>query len=252
MNHQVLQIGSQIIPSEILLSLLRDHLMFPQFVRELIIDQAIADYTCTPEEENQAKTQFLQQNQINSEEKLHAWLKQNSLEIEQLPQISTKGIKLEKFKTAQFTHQIQSYFLTRKAQLDRIIYSLIRVTDGGIAQELYFRLVEGEQPFAEVAKAYSEGAEAQTGGLIGPVELSVPHPAIAQRLRVAQPGKIESPLRIQEWWVILRLEKFIPAQLDQIMEKKLLNELFLTWVNQEVEEKVSIQTIPDDPCEGQN
>ena len=87
MNHQVLQIGSQIIPSENLLSLLRNHLMFPQFVRELIIDQAIADYTCTPEEENQAKTQFLQQNQINSEEKLHAWLKQNSLEIEQLNQI---------------------------------------------------------------------------------------------------------------------------------------------------------------------
>lgn len=252
MNHQVLQIGTQIIPSENLLSLLRDHLMLPQFVREIIIDQAIADYTCTPEEETQAKTQFLQQNQINSEEKLHAWLKQNSLEIEQLPQIATRRIKLEKFKESEFTHQIQSYFLTRKAQLDRIIYSLIRVSEGGIAQELYFRLLEGEQSFAELAKKYSEGSEAETGGLIGPVELSVPHPAIAQRLRVAQPGKVEPPLRIQEWWVILRLEKFIPAQLDQAMSQKLLNELFLTWLNQQVEEKVSIQTILDYPCNDQN
>jgi parvulin-like peptidyl-prolyl isomerase len=246
MDQYNLQIDSQIIPSDNLLSLLKNYIMMPQLVREIIVDQAIAEITCTPEEENQAKMQFLQQNQINSEEKLHGWLKANYLEVEQLPQLATREIKLEKFKQAQFNHQIESHFLTRKAQLDRIIYSLIRLTDGSIAQEIYFRILEGEETFADMAKQYSEGNEAQTGGLVGPVELSVPHPMIAQRLKVAQPGKLMNPVRIQDWWVILRLEKLIPAQLDPAMEKKLLNELFLTWLNQEVQEKVSIQKIESD------
>jgi parvulin-like peptidyl-prolyl isomerase len=246
MNQYNLQINSQFIPSQNLISLLKNYIMMPQLVREIIIDQAIAEINCTPEEENQAKTKFLQQNQINSEEKLHTWLQINYLEIEQLPQIATREIKLEKFKQTQFNHQIESHFLTRKAQLDRIIYSLIRLTDGSIAQEIYFRILEGEETFADMAKQYSEGNEAQTGGLVGPVELSVPHPMIAQRLKVAQPGKLMNPVRIQDWWVILRLEKLIPAQLDPAMEKKLLNELFLTWLNQEVQEKVSIQKIESD------
>lgn len=135
--------------------------------------------------------------------------------------------------------------MTRKSQLDRIIYSLIRVTDGGMAQELYFRILEGEQTFAQLAQQYSEGSEAQTGGLIGPVELSVPHPALAQRLRVAQPGKVNPPVRLEQWWVILRLEKFIPAQLDEAMKQKLLNELFLTWLDQQVQERVFIKNLEE-------
>jgi parvulin-like peptidyl-prolyl isomerase len=245
MNHQVLQINSQVIPSENLLSLLKNHLMLPQFVREIIIDQTIADYTCTPEEENNAKIQFLQQYQLISEDKLQVWLQQNHLEIEQLNEIATRNIKIEKFKQNQWINQIESYFLTRKSQLDRIIYSLIRVTDGGMAQELYFRILEGEQTFAQLAQQYSEGSEAQTGGLIGPVELSVPHPALAQRLRVAQPGKVNPPVRLEQWWVILRLEKFIPAQLDEAMKQKLLNELFLTWLDQQVQERVFIKNLEE-------
>lgn len=245
MNHQVLQINSQVIPSENLLSLLKNHLMLPQFVREIIIDQTIADYTCTPEEENNAKIQFLQQYQLISEDKLQVWLQQNHLEIEQLNEIATRSIKIEKFKQTQWINQIESYFLTRKSQLDRIIYSLIRVTDGGMAQELYFRILEGEQTFAQLAQQYSEGSEAQTGGLIGPVELSVPHPALAQRLRVAQPGKVNPPVRLEQWWVILRLEKFIPAQLDEAMKQKLLNELFLTWLDQQVQERVFIKNLEE-------
>jgi len=245
MNHQVLQINSQVIPSENLLSLLKNHLMLPQFVREIIIDQTIADYTCTPEEENNAKIQFLQQYQLISEDKLQVWLQQNHLEIEQLNEIATRNIKIEKFKQTQWINQIESYFLTRKSQLDRIIYSLIRVTDGGMAQELYFRILEGEQTFAQLAQQYSEGSEAQTGGLIGPVELSVPHPALAQRLRVAQPGKVNPPVRLEQWWVILRLEKFIPAQLDEAMKQKLLNELFLTWLDQQVQERVFIKNLEE-------
>ena len=252
MNHQILQIGSEIIQSEEIISLLKEHLMLPQFVREIIVDQAIADIECTEEEENLAKTQFLQQNKINSEETLHSWLQQNNLEIEQLNNIATRGIKLEKFKTEKWTYQIESYFMTRKAQLDRMIYSLIRVSDGGMAQELYFRILEGEEDLPQIARQYSEGSESNTGGLIGPVEMSVPHPAISQRLKSATVGQLYPPMRVQQWWVILRLEKFIPAQLDEKMKNKLLNELFINWLNEEAQEKVSLKIVEESLNQGDN
>jgi len=51
---------------------------------------------------------------------------------------------------------------------------VIRTKDPGVAQELYFRIQAGEQSFAEVAREYSQGPEAYTCGLLGPVELSMP------------------------------------------------------------------------------
>ena len=42
----------------------------------------------------------------------------------------------------------------------------------------------------------------------------------------SQPGQLWTPMQIGEWVVIVRLEKFIPAQLDETMRQQLLNELF--------------------------
>lgn len=104
------------------------------------------------------------------------------------------------------------------------------VLDPGLAQELYFRIQEGEQSFAELAREYSQGSEARTGGLLGPMTLSTPHPLIARILFASQPGQLSSPIRIEEWFVIVRLEKLIPAQLDASMRRRLLNELFESWL----------------------
>jgi parvulin-like peptidyl-prolyl isomerase len=110
----------------------------------------------------------------------------------------------------------------------------------GIAQELYFRILEGEQTFGELAREYSQGPEAQTDGLIGPVELSVPHPTLAQMLTLSQPGQLCPPTRVGEWLVIVRLEKFIPAQMDDAMRRRLFNECFNTWLQEQLQQLGSI------------
>ncbi|HEY9663208.1 MAG TPA: peptidylprolyl isomerase, partial [Allocoleopsis sp.] len=123
---------------------------------------------------------------------------------------------------------------SRKDKLDKVIYSLIRTRDVGIAQELYFRVLEEEQSFAELARTYSQGPEAQTDGLIGPVELSVPHPTLAQLLSLSQPGQICPPTRVGDWLVLVRLEKFIPAQMDEAMRRRLLDECFNNWLQDQL------------------
>jgi parvulin-like peptidyl-prolyl isomerase len=105
----------------------------------------------------------------------------------------------------------------------------------GIAQEIYFRVNEGEQNFALLAREYSQGPEAQTGGLVGPAELGTLHPTLARVLSVSKPEQLWAPMQLGSWWVLIRLEKFIPAQLDETMRQRLLDELFQNWLQEQLE-----------------
>ncbi len=236
-----LQIGDRIIPATEILSLLNHYQLLPQLVRELVIDQAIADITCTFEEIVAACKAFYAKEGITTDAEVKTWLAAKQITAEQLESLTTRSLRIEKFKHQMWGNKLESYFLKRKGTLDRVIYSLIRTSDIGTAQELYFRINEGEQPFADLARDYSQGPEAQTGGIIGPVELSVPHAALAHILTISQPGQLWPPNRIGDWWVITRLEKFLPAQLDDPMRQRLLNELFSQWLDEQVNVQVKIQ-----------
>lgn len=226
----VIAIGDQKIEDRELFPLLAKYGMLTQLAREIIIDRAIADIACTPEEENFARSRFYQQNQITSEERVQDWLRQNGMAAEQLDHLVLREIKLEKFKQQTWESKLESYFLQVKEQLDKVVYSLIRTKDAGIAQELFFRIQEGENTFAELAKEYSQGAEAQTGGLIGPVELHVPHPQIGRMLASSKPGQLWPPTRIGDWIVILRLEKYLSCELDPPTRQRLRDDLFQQWL----------------------
>ncbi|MCC5622598.1 peptidylprolyl isomerase [Nostoc sp. CHAB 5715] len=244
---EAIQIGNRTITASELISLLASYQMLPQLQRELIIDEAIeqnshsAKVVCTPEEVTQAKQQFFAEKQFKNEEDIQTWMAHQGLTPEQLEVIITRKLKIEKFKQATWGNKLESYFFQSKTKLDKVIYSLLRTQDVGIAQELYFRIQAKENSFADLAREYSLGPEAQTGGLVGPVELNALHPVMVQMLSSSQPGQILPPARIADWFVILRLEKFIPAQLDEFMKVRLLNELFETWLQ---EQKKQIMSAP--------
>ena len=239
MMQGVLKIGERVIQDNEFYPLLAQYQLLPRLAREMIVDEAIADIDCTTQEQEQALAQFYQQAQITNEEQLQAWLTQAGMTQEQLNKFVTREIKLEKFKQNKWTHQLESYFLECKGQLDRVVYSLIRTKEAGIAQELYFRIQEGESQFADLAREFSEGGEAQTGGLIGPVELNVPHPRIVQLLTTLPAGQLSPPTMIGEWWIILRLEKYLASQLDDTLRQRLRNDLFQKWLSNQLQQRVS-------------
>jgi parvulin-like peptidyl-prolyl isomerase len=239
---EVIQIGNRTISAPELIPLLASYQMLPQLLRELIIDEAIATIECTPEQVVQAKQQFYAEKQFTSEADVEAWIKYHGLSIDQLDAVTIRKLKVEKFKQDTWGNKLESYFFQHKGKLDKVIYSLLRTQDAGIAQELYFRIQAKEQSFADLAQQYSLGPEAQTGGLVGPIELNVLHPAMAQMLSSCQPQQVLPPTRIAEWFVIVQLEKFIPAQLDEQMKVRLLNELFETWIQEQRNQNTTLPT----------
>ncbi len=243
---QLLQFGSRTITAEEIFSLMAGYRMLPALWRELLIDEAIAPLALTSEEEIRAEEQFYKKHQLTTLTERQAWLKGYGMTLEQLKALAMRELKIEKFKIATWGHQLESYFLKYKSQLDKVIYSLIRTSDAGVAQELYFRIQAGEQTFAECATEYSQGSEAQTGGMLGPVNMNVPHPGIAKMLSISQPGQLWPPTRLGEWFVIVKLEKIIPAQLDEPMRQQLLAQLFETWISEQINQIINprSQSVP--------
>lgn len=236
---EAIQVGNQTVGAEEIIPLLAGYQMLPQLLHEIIIDQATASISCTDEEQASARQQFYQKHQLTSEANHQAWLVRYGMTPEQLEALAIRELRIEKFKQATWGPKLEAYFLNYKSKLDKVVYSLIRVKNAEIAQELYFRIQAQEQSFGELARQYSQGPESQTNGLLGPVELGTPHPTLAQLLSISQPGQLWPPTRLDEWLVIVRMEKRIPAQLDDLMRQQLLNRLFESWLQEQLNQYFS-------------
>jgi len=235
----VLEVDNQVYTAEDLVPLLTQYQMLPKLAQEILIDRAIANVECTEEENTLTYSQFCQQNQFTSDEQVAGWLEKQGMTREQLQNLITKRLRLEKYKLDTWDEQVDAHFIKRKSQLDRVVYSLIRVEKPEVAQELYFRIKDDQNTLSALAMDYSKGTEAQTGGLIGPVEINAPHPKIAQILATCQPGQLIPPTRVGEWIVIIRLENYLSAKLDPPMRQRMLDELFNQWINEATKQKVS-------------
>lgn len=227
--------GSSIVDKEII-SLLDNYRLLPQFLSEMIIEHYIDSFSCTDEEIDIAYKQFRQQRRIITDEELQSWLESNYMTLKQFKDLTKRKLKIEKFKQANWRNQVDSYFYQRKRQLDRVIYSMIQTFDEGLAAELYFRIKEEEESFSKLAREYSQGLNNKTGGLIGPVELGNCPITLANILLSSQAGQVNFPIRNGKTVVIVRLEKFIPAQLDLQTRQRLLDELFKNWLQKQVKQ----------------
>ena len=126
-----------------------------------------------------------------------------------------------------------SLFLQRRAGLDRCAFSILRLRDAELAQELFFRLQAGEADFPQLAH-YSEGQEGQLGARLGPLPLSQLHPLVAEQLRRSQPAEVLPPLELDDGQIlVLRLDLLMPACQNEAMQTQLEQELFCDWLEQE-------------------
>lgn len=147
-----------------------------------------------------------------------------------------REVRVARWKKAQFGGHAREHFDRRKPELDRVVYSLLRVGDAGLARELWFRLTEKEADFADLAPRYTAGHEVHTNGLVGPATFGSMHPALAAHLRAGAEGQLLKPLRIAEIFVVARVEKFLPAQFDDDMEARMIEELAAQWLNTRLDE----------------
>lgn len=154
-----------------------------------------------------------------------------------------RQVELQQFKQETWGSKVGSYYLTRKSQLDRVVCSIIQVTDGTIAQELYFRICAEPKIFSKLALNYSQGVEAFDGGKLAPTAISKLHPTIAKRVLCLKPGEISPLFTIDNFYLFVRLEQIIPAQFDERLRQVLLDELFEQWLQAQIASKIGLVSV---------
>ncbi len=141
----------------------------------------------------------------------------------------------------------ESLFLRYKDRLDRVLYRLIRVEEEDLAQHLYYSIESGEKDFGFAAQKHSCGPESKTQGIIGPVDLTTPHPEIAARLKTATPGQIFQPFVADNWFVLVRLEYRFDSEYDENTKEFLGGLLLGSKSNPLAKERIAIYAKNEQP-----
>lgn len=135
-------------------------------------------------------------------------------------------LRMQKWLEQYYGDQVEAHFLSRRANLEQVVYGAIRVSTPGLADELYLRLLEAEEPFGVLARRFSQGEERYTNGLVGPMTIDKPHPSVRQALEGLAVGDVHPPLHLGNWFIILCLEHRQPARLDDATRFMLLQDMF--------------------------
>ncbi len=213
--------------------------MLRPFMIQQLMAEALMAEALTDEERQQARELFGRQHGLRDAVAFEQFRRSNFLTPKDMEEWIERPLRLQHHCDRHFRARAEARFLERKTQLDRVVYSLLRLQDAGLARELYLRIAEGEADFGELAALYAEGPEQATRGVIGPVPLTQAHPTLADRLRTASPGVPLEPFPLQNWWLVVRLERFSPASFDRATADLMAQELFQHWLDEQVESRLA-------------
>lgn len=130
---------------------------------------------------------------------------------------------------------LESKYLENKHLLDKVTYSLIRVSDQSLAFELYHRIKAKEASFEQLSWQYGEGNEKQIAGRIVNQRVGESPKAFHALFRKLYPGEILKPHKLGKFYVILSLQQFNAAQLDEDTQVLLLRRELDQWLSSAVD-----------------
>jgi len=219
-------------------ALLTRYRLLKPMLRQMAIADLTASVPVSAEEISEVMETFKREKRLGSDGALQMFLRRQLLQPQQLQQQLLEPRRLERYLMEHYLPKAEARFLQRKHQLDRVVYSLLRLDDQGLARELFLRVEEGEADFGALAARYAQGPERSTRGVVGPVPLAQTHPLLAERLRTSQPGIVLEPFALESWWLLARLESVMPARFDSAMAQQMARELFDEEVEQMVQRRI--------------
>jgi len=204
------------------------------YMRQLALARSIEAVNLSDEEIATAVQEFMKSQELATAADFELFLRINHLREEDLLELATEPIKVKQLIASNYLPKAETRYLQRKAELDVVVYSLIRVSSEELARELFLQITEDGIELGLLSSHYSEGPEKATRGVVGPVPMSRAHPKLTERLKTRAIGELIEPFAIEHWWIIARVEHRVSTEFNNEIAWKLATELF--------EENISNQT----------
>jgi len=218
---------------ESIILLHKNNLLRP-LIKSVIVKNILSKVDVANDLKEKLINNFMKKVGINEKNSLENWLKINCLSQTDLENITLKEARQKLYCQENFKHKVEARFLERKNKLDIVVYSLIRIKNFYKAKEIYLRISDENADFGDLAAQYSEGIENKSRGIVGPVPMEQAHPKLVGLLKIIKKGETHPPIKIKDSYVVVRLESYEPAQLNNFIREKMGEELFNIMVDEQV------------------
>jgi len=208
-------------------------------LRAHILDQRLSSLQISEDDCRLAMRAFCDEHGLRTPEEIEAFRCRQLLQASSFKTLVERSLRIARLCERDYLPKAEARFLDRKTSLDRVVYSLVRVADPGLARELFLRIEAKEADFASLATEFSQGPERTTRGVVGPVPMLQAHPDLAQRLRTSPPGLLLEPFQIDKWWLVVRVESYTAAILDDGTRMAMAKELLDEWLQAELDHQLS-------------
>ena len=195
-------------------------------IKELYISQLISDIKIDQKKFKLFYKNFSNTNKIKNETQLTQFLNANSFNKEIFEKKLKRSFKIQEYFLDKFRSKAKEFFLENKNIFDKVTYSLIRTKDFKFSKEIYLQIEANEKTIYDLAEKYSLGDERFTKGVIGPIPLNQSHEIIKEKINNLKIQEISEPFKVDNWWIILKLEKIIRTNFSPQIESKICRDFF--------------------------
>jgi parvulin-like peptidyl-prolyl isomerase len=182
----------------------------------------------------QAVIDFRLARQLIDAESFQEWLANQGINYVTFRKQIASTLKLEQLKSQVTEPNLQEYFIKRKLYLDRVVLSRLVVEEEVLAEELKSQILEDNVKFESLVQEYSVAEDRIVNGMMGAISRGALPDELRMAIDLAKPGAFIGPLNIEELWYLVRVEKLLPASLDETLKQELEDELFEQWLEEKI------------------
>ena len=209
------------------------------FLKYLIVEELTKDLEVPQDILENSFKNFCLSNGLDNKAKVNNFLQINFLTYQELIDQITHPLKKNVFMISEYGHLAENLYLRRKDDLDKIIFSQICVKDRNSAYDIYLKLESRESSFGEIKELFKNNKEFIFHEKVGPINTSSLEPEMKELLVQQTEGDLQEPILIDDFWVILRLDKKIDTVFDDQMKLLMVTELFEDWIKNEIQDMVN-------------
>jgi hypothetical protein len=160
------------------------------------------------------------------------WLKKQRIKIQEWSQGVRVALLEKKLKEHLFGITVDSTYLSNPNNYRRVLLSQIIVFDSIIAKKIVQLLQTGRSSFSALSWEYSQGKISQeNGGFMGVCYLVELTPEIIKGIIDAEEYEVIGPIQTKIGYHILRVEKWLPLELNQLVREQIMDIMFKVWLN---------------------
>jgi parvulin-like peptidyl-prolyl isomerase len=221
---------------------LQDSGRFPDFLWEILSRYAIEQEFQDLPDDKVSSAELVQQiinfrlrYELTAEEDFQSWLESEKKTYADFHRQMQYDLQLQYLKEMVAAPKIQEYFVGNKIYLDRLVLSQIVVKSKEQAEELKSQISDDGIRFEKIAQEYSISDESILNGLVGEISRGSMPDELRAVIDTSQVGELLGPVEFDGLFYLLRVEKLLPASLDEALQRRLGEDIFEEWLNAKVQ-----------------